>query len=239
MMDGIVPGPCLVCHKGGVTKVCGPCRSQGLVARYCSRPCQRSDWGEHKKHCQKTQQTPRPMARSTHKFDDVQNGKPTSQGGNAGLHWVLSEKPWWDGLSVERQHGRFVMSYQFRNEDPYMFRAEHHGPYNPGSDVHAGFRKYHRNAARNGLLPNSCKGAFVNSAYAKKNCRYAIEKSDISEKFGYGAMEHMVLRVMAEELTGQTTTGGPVGLAEQIRKDFGSPEFKEQGKFLGFVSVNN
>lgn len=36
---------------------------------------------------------------------------------------------------------------------------------------------------------------------------FAIEKDDITNKFGYAAMEYLVLRIVAEKITGEPTMG--------------------------------
>lgn len=69
-----------------------------------------------------------------------------------------------------------MMSYQYRNEEAFVFRAEMRGPYGKTKDVQSDFRKYHRAAERNGLLPKSLKGKFVHSAYAKRRCGQVLEK---------------------------------------------------------------
>lgn len=214
----ISPGICLACGKGGVTMACGRCRSNGIVSRYCSRECQRTSWKTHKKFCGTRAAGPvekevRDSQGGTATFDAsaVLAGATQSEGGNPGLHYMLSgNENWWVGLSEERQRERFCMSYQLRNEDAYVFGGDMLGPYNPDNSparVHADFRRYHAKALRKGLLPESCKGDFVNSAYAKENCQYAIEKSDIVKQFGYASGEHMILRRMAESITGQSCFG--------------------------------
>lgn len=212
----VSPGVCLACGKGGVTMACGRCRSNGIVSRYCSQDCQRASWPTHKKFCGtraagpvETEVEASQGATATFDVSAVLAGASQSEGGNPGLHFLLSDrKNWWEGLSEERQRERFCMSYQLRNEDAYVFRGEMLGPYNPDSSpsaIHGDFRRYHAKALRKGLLPESCKGNFINSAYAKENCKYAIEKSDIVKQFGYASGEHMVLRRMAETITGQST----------------------------------
>lgn len=210
-------GPCMACGKADAKRVCGKCRQAGITVHYCNRECQRANWRLHKKHCGTTAAGPREAdvassqgPTATFNMAAVLQGLSQSEGGSSGLHTLLTNRMWWEGLSDERQRERFCMSYQLRNEDAYVFRAEMLGPYNtedPPSVVHADFREYHGMALRKGMLPDSCKGDFVNSLYAKEHCMYAIEKSDIVERFGYASNEHMVLRSMAEEITGQSTMG--------------------------------
>lgn len=40
---------CAHCKTFGATKSCSKCK----IAFYCSKPCQRADWPEHRKNCQR------------------------------------------------------------------------------------------------------------------------------------------------------------------------------------------
>ena len=44
---------CMACGKSGQSKRCSQC----LVVSYCGPVCQKSDWPEHRKHCQSLRQT--------------------------------------------------------------------------------------------------------------------------------------------------------------------------------------
>lgn len=200
----------MACGKADAKRLCGKCRQAGITVHYCNRGCQRPNWRQHKKHCGTAAAGPSAanVASSQGPTAWFNTAVVQSEGGSLGLHTLLTNKKWWDGLSDERQRVRFCMSSQLRNEDAYMYRGEMFGPYNPDEpDVHADFREYHGMALRKGMLPDNCKGDFVNSAYAREHCRYAIEKSDVVERFGYASGEHMVPRSMAEEITGQPTMG--------------------------------
>lgn len=222
-MNEIPPGPCSACTKQDVTTTCLRCRDAGFVVRYCNRSCQTGDWRAHKQYCGKKKAPPgappttgppvdenkvpvdenkmpadeKPM----HANKKKSTKKPTPMPINPRVDEIKIGSPWWAGLSKERQRERFVMSYQFRAEEAYVFRGEKYGMFAKGKDAaHSDFRKYHRAAEKNGMLPDSCKGKFVQSAYAKKRCGMRLEKKDVMEKFGVKAKEHMVLRDMAEKI---------------------------------------
>lgn len=209
-----MPDICAHCAQSQATQCCAGCKKAGIFVYYCSRVHQRAAWKEHKKHCgtpaagvvrAEAKATQGPVA----SFDPaaVLAGLGVSEGGSPGMSTAMNGKPWWQGLSVERQHERFMYSWMFRNEDAYVYRGELLGGYNPDGNAHKEFLSYWAKAKRMDMLPESCLGDFPQSEYAKRLCKCAIEKSDISEKFGYAAMEHMVLRMMAEKITGQSTMG--------------------------------
>lgn len=57
------------------------------------------------------------------------------------------------------------------------------------------------------MLPESCKGEFLCSSYAKGMCGYSIGKVDIVEKFSYASGERMNPRMMAEAITSVPSMG--------------------------------
>lgn len=171
MADPVQVGPCLECGKP-TTTLCSLCRQHDKIARFCDRDCQKAAWKKHKPSC-----GPRdaPKKSTEPKKTPFSFGKCTASQFLA-IQGIDPTVPWWQGLNADRQHERFLMSFQFRNEDAYMYGGEFLGPYNVGSNPHVEFLNYYRAALSRDLLPSSCKGAFANSAYAMEHCAYAIEK---------------------------------------------------------------
>lgn len=210
----VAAGDCLTCGKGNVVKVCGRCRQNDIISRYCSRECQASNWGEHKVVCgtrkagaKESEVRASQGSIASVDGDAVLRGASQSEGGSPGWHTFLTQKPWWEGLSPERQRERFCMSFQLRNGDACFYRGEMYGGYNEEGNAYQDFTTYYQSALQKDMLPDSCKGDFPNSKYAKETCKQVKQKEDIIKLFGYAAAEHVVLRSMAETITGVPTLG--------------------------------
>jgi hypothetical protein len=103
------------------------------------------------------------------------------------------------------------MSWQFRVEDMYVMCGELTGMYHeaaggkPGGTMKA-FKKYYMKAVSKGLMPawweSDSKTQEKFWKTATTDIMFAIEKSDIVDKFGYSSNEHIVLRSLAAAITG-------------------------------------
>ncbi|KAG9408581.1 hypothetical protein AC1031_020437 [Aphanomyces cochlioides] len=168
------------CTQAG-TKTCNRCHK----ARYCSRECQASHWKEHKKFCGKSRHA-----------SSIPGGLLSS---------LLGLGKWYEGLSRSRMYERFVTSFQMRVEDEYVFGGNLVGTYDEQSGGNAcgpQFVKYYELAQSKGMFPQDWSQQDEASlmAYAGKNIHFAVEKSDVMEKFGN--TEPMLVRMIAEEILG-------------------------------------
>ena len=118
---------------------------------------------------------------------------------------------WYAGLEErKRVYERLYMSFQFRVEDEYLYGGNLVGTYNergggsPPGYTSKEFQAYYALFQTKNLLPPDWSAADERKLFktAEKNIHFALDKSDISEQFGYSNMEHNVLRSMAEEVLG-------------------------------------
>eukprot|EP00955_Chlamydomonas_euryale_P076656 362745-Chlamydomonas_euryale.AAC.8 len=97
-----------------------------------------------------------------------------------------------------------------RVEDEYVFNGDMVGAYNVAcgggskATTRAEFCRYVGLAKSKGLMPPDWRSSDDRELLkgAEDNIHFAIEKSDIVEKFGYSSMEHVVLRSMAKQIIG-------------------------------------
>ncbi|KAJ3286012.1 hypothetical protein HDU79_006881 [Rhizoclosmatium sp. JEL0117] len=172
------------CTNAGL-KQCAKCHQ----ARYCSQECQKQDWKAlHKAKCGKD----RGVAFGV----DPQSFLNAHTSGNG---------QWHAGLNRKRIIERFVMSFQLRVEDTYVFTGELMGAYNQNKKATVKeFTDYFKAAKKKGMFPNDWSQSDDEAlmAYAKEQIHFAVDKDDVTEKFGYGAMEHIVLRSIADNILG-------------------------------------
>ncbi|CAK4086710.1 unnamed protein product [Aphanomyces euteiches] len=121
------------------------------------------------------------------------------------LSSLLGLGKWYEGLSRSRMCERFVTSFQMRVEDEYMFGGNLVGTYDEQSGGNAcgpQFVKYYELAQSKGMFPQDWSKQDETSlmANAGKNIHFAVEKSDVTEKFGN--TEPMLVRMIAEEILG-------------------------------------
>ena len=194
------------CLKSGVMH-CGACKQ----ARYCSKDCQKADWKCHKLRCG--------VDRGVATFsgpDAMQRMLGTMSGGHTGA--------WHAGLSRTRVIERLIMSWQLHVDDMYCFRGDLIGSYGRQFDSYEDddeddaqekdetldeFRDYIKQAKDKGVLPPWWDDAAEKKLMekAKVDVQFALEKSDVVEKFGYSSNEHMLLRSMSAAILGSENVG--------------------------------
>lgn len=182
----------LDCNKHGTNK-CARCKR----AFYCSKECQRLDWkARHKKSCGKTE-----TSSIINPLEMLRNLEAGKSGG------------WYSGLLTDhrkRVYERLYMSFQLRVEDEYTFGGNMVGTYGVQADdgdpetTSQQFRKFYGLFKSKSFLPPDWTDSDNKKLMkaAEKNIHYALEKSDVVEKFGYASQEHVVLRSMAEQVLG-------------------------------------
>jgi hypothetical protein len=122
---------------------------------------------------------------------------------------------WHEGLSRQRMIQRFVMSWQLRVDDTYLFSKELIGPYEILSitltntstvkaKTRALFKEYYETAINKGMFPKDWSTEDVKMLWkvAEKDMHIAITKAVVVDRFGYASLEHMVLRSMANQVLG-------------------------------------
>ncbi|GAQ91741.1 hypothetical protein KFL_008430020 [Klebsormidium nitens] len=189
---------------------CSRCSANGIDVWYCTRECQAADYKAHKQACKAGVAS----FDSTHpETTSYGNRMFTSQGLPKGLQTVAASKDnprqWCEGPSEKRTYIRFVDSFRLRTEDEYSFNGDVSGLY-AQEDPMPCFKRYLKKAKAKGLMPdwwNAEKEAeLLDVARSDKwaAIHLAVEKSDITEHYGYASMEHMVLRGLAEQVTGSS-----------------------------------
>ena len=194
------------CSKSGAMQ-CGACKK----ARYSSKECQKADWKCHKLRCG----TDRGVAIFSGP-DAMQRIFGAMSGGHTGA--------WHAGISRSRVIERLIMSWRLHVDDTHRFRGDLIGVYarqfdsledDAEDDVQGEdetldeFRDYIKQAKDKGVLPpwwdNAADEKLMEKA--KVEVQFALEKSDVVEKFGYSSNEHMVLRSMSAAIVGSENVG--------------------------------
>ncbi|GAQ78848.1 hypothetical protein KFL_000190650 [Klebsormidium nitens] len=183
------------------TMQCGRCKENGIAVWYCGRDCQRKDYKGHKEACKAGVVGKTPPAPTF--------AAPPGAFASSGLPPFLQSndepKSWCKGLSEKRAYKRFIDSYRLRIEDDYTMRGDASGLYG-GEDPLPSFLRFLRKARRKDLMPDwwndEKEAALKKMALTDKwaNIKYAVEKSDITEHYGYGSGEHFILRGLAEQI---------------------------------------
>jgi splicing suppressor protein 51 len=180
-------------------KKCSKCK----VATYCSRDCQKADWKNHKKVCDR--------GASASGFFPPTPPQPQ-------LHTISDPASLLAGISDDALHNiqnhtdvyrHLIDSYRMRVEDLYSWEGEPTGIY-AGEDPLPGFRKFLDLAERRGtVLPkwwNEEKRAECEKLGLTEgdwsNLKFAVEKSDIQEHYKDPLMP-MKLRVLGERIYGR------------------------------------
>jgi hypothetical protein len=112
---------------------------------------------------------------------------------------------WHAGLSRKRMIERFVMSWQLRVEDTYTMTSEMIGSYQASLAITVRqFKQYYQKAKKKGMFPSDWGAEDDKKLWevANRDIHFALEKSDVVERFGYASGEHFVLRSIAEQVMG-------------------------------------
>mmetsp|Transcript_29165 Transcript_29165/g.40940 ORF Transcript_29165/g.40940 Transcript_29165/m.40940 type:complete len:250 (-) Transcript_29165:57-806(-) len=169
------------------TKKCAKCRE----ARYCGKDCQKAHWKVHKTECGKQETVAAPNIHAL--LANLESG---------------SNSQWHTGIKRRRVYERFVMSFQLRVEDEYTMGGNLVGTYGEqaggGRPASEQFTSYYQRAKSKGMLPIDWteKDETKLFSFAAENICYAIEKSDVTKRFGYASGEHLVLRSTAQSILG-------------------------------------
>eukprot|EP00798_Chlamydomonas_sp_ICE-L_P027234 gene27234-2488_t len=180
----------LGCSNPGTLR-CARCK----IVRYCGAECQKADWkSRHKASCGQIE------------FVAASDGNDMIAALASGMNGG-----WYTGLHKRaRVYERFYMSYQLRVEDEYTMCGETYGTYGtqaqggPKSWTSKEFKLYYERAKGMEMFPPDWSKEDEKKLLkeAENQIHFAIEKSDVIERFGYGSGEHFVLRSMAESIVG-------------------------------------
>ncbi|KAG8525247.1 uncharacterized protein KY384_008891 [Bacidia gigantensis] len=187
---------CAVCSKPSSPQLSLKRCARCLEKWYCSQICQSQDWSSHKRTCKK------PGASGPEKIENVR----TPFDG-------LADNTFLHRLPEKEAMKQLVDCYRLRVEDDYAFGGDNRGLYS-GDEAEAmpDFKRFLNKCEKKGVLPSwwsKEKRRELERRVRDRNekdgigCVYfAVEKSDIQEKYGDNIMP-MKLRMLAERIYGK------------------------------------
>ena len=217
---------CKTCAKEAsnviTLKRCAKCKTQW----YCSRPCQRADWKNHKQTCYKN---PRETFANTGSTSSTHNRAPP-KGLSAPIDkpfHQLDSKTWLHVRPEKDVYKLLIDTYRLRMEDQYNFEgdADMDSIYGGAPDSRDGFRRFLRwTESRRGLLPSwwspekaaECQATGMRGGWS--SLASAVEKRDILDHYGDSSMP-MQMRMFGEQIYGTGPGGQPgAGMLQMMKQ---------------------